>query len=333
MSFALPLAAGAVGQSLATDLAWTVASNYSISTATFDAIIGAGFIAGAALAGAFLAPGLPGTEGPRVMDGMGQVSTYGKFLPVLYGRNRIAGNVIWSKGIREVATTTESGGKGGGGGSSSTSYTYYCSWAVGLCEGKVRDIHKIWFDFDLVYEQNGSVNGAINDKTTFYYGTDDQTADPLMQAAQGATDTPAYRGVSYIVFNDILLSDWNNRIPNITVELSRFPDVGETSNIYPVEMDIDGYTGATNYTSGSIVVKNFYQVYDNYSPEYSSLDISLLTGLLRTLLLTYNNYQPENVSLGVALNTGLLRTLLLTYNNYQPENVSLGLSNIGGSLT
>jgi hypothetical protein len=65
-----------------------------------------------------------------------------------YGRFKVAGNVIWATRLREevVKETTKQGGKGGGGGTetTTTTYNYYANFAVGLCEGEILDVHRIW---------------------------------------------------------------------------------------------------------------------------------------------------------------------------------------------
>ena len=69
-----------------------------------------------------------------------QTSAYGLALPIVYGRTRVTGNLIWFGDFTPIphTATQQSGGKGGGGVSSSnTSYTYSTSFALGLCEGTI----------------------------------------------------------------------------------------------------------------------------------------------------------------------------------------------------
>src|SRR3546814_8373576 len=46
-----------------------------------------------------------------------------------------------------------------------------------------------------------------------------------MASAEGAARTPAHRGFSYVVFEDLQLADYGNRIPSLTFEV--FADEGE----------------------------------------------------------------------------------------------------------
>lgn len=54
---------------------------------------------------------------------------------------------------------------------------------------------------------------------TLYPGSQTQTADPAIQADQGAENTPAFRGLVYCVFEDLPLEDFGNRIPTIRAEV------------------------------------------------------------------------------------------------------------------
>lgn len=78
-----------------------------------------------------------------------QQSAYGGPVPVLYGTNRIAGNMVFQANFKAIAktTTTSSGGKGfGGGGSSDTNYTYTVSAILALCEGPIASVGTVWKD-------------------------------------------------------------------------------------------------------------------------------------------------------------------------------------------
>lgn len=50
---------------------------------------------------------------------------------------------------------------------------------------------------------------------TIYHGTNTQSPDPLIQGNEGVNVTPAFRGIIYAVWENMLLSDFGNRIPNI----------------------------------------------------------------------------------------------------------------------
>lgn len=164
-------------------------------------------------------------EGARLEELAVQTSTYGRVIPALYGTGRVAGNIIWARPIREMqtttSTTTRSGGKGGaiggggGGGSTQTtvetSYSYYASLAVAICEGPVSSVSRVWADAKLL--SLGQYNMRI------YYGSETQLADSLIESYEGLTT--AHRGLAYVVFEDFPLAEFGNRIPNFTFEVTR----------------------------------------------------------------------------------------------------------------
>ena len=90
----------------------------------------AGGIAGALIDQALIGSGRSVT-GSRLTDLDVQSSTEGEPIPRVYGRARLAGQVIWATRHEETAVTTRSGGKGG---TSSTTYRYHANFAVALCE-------------------------------------------------------------------------------------------------------------------------------------------------------------------------------------------------------
>jgi len=186
-------------------------------------------------------------EGSRLGDLKVQSSTYGNPLPIFYGSMRAAGNVIWSTDIIETRhTSTQSsgggGGKGGGGGGggstvTTVSYTYSQSFAVAIGEGPITGVRKIWANGKLIYNLSDSASLATIAASTsavsgirVYTGSESQTADSLIQANVGAANAPAYRGVAYVVFNNLQLADYGNRMPNVEFEVVVAADVAEVAH-------------------------------------------------------------------------------------------------------
>lgn len=164
-------------------------------------------------------------EGARLENLAVQTSTYGRMIPLVFGTVRISGNVIWSRPIREIASTTttevRSGGKGGGGGgggsststTTSTTYSYYVTLAIAICEGEITRLERVWADSKLLDLSQGVYR--------IYKGGETQLPDPLIESFQGVGATPAYRGMAYVVIEDFPLADFGNRIPNFTFEVTR----------------------------------------------------------------------------------------------------------------
>ena len=128
----------------------------------------------------------------------------------VYGRARIGGQVIWA--TRFLETVERSGGKGAPR-PRSQSFSYSVSLAVALCEGVILGIGRVWAD------------GIEIDPSTLnlrlYEGTDTQLPDPKIEAAEGAGFAPAYRGVAYVVIEDLDLGAYGNRVPQFSFEVIR----------------------------------------------------------------------------------------------------------------
>ncbi|WP_186297665.1 phage tail protein [Sedimenticola selenatireducens] len=141
----------------------------------------------------------------------------------MYGTARIAGNVIWSGGIQETSHTQDVGGKGGSS-ASHTTYTYSCSFSVGICEGEITGIRRIWADSVLIYNKGDTATAdelAVSNQNgiTVYTGSETQEPDPTIEAAEGMGNVPAFRGLAHVVFDTFQLENYGNRIPNFTFEV------------------------------------------------------------------------------------------------------------------
>ena len=198
---------------------------------------GVGYVAmGAAMGGmvgtAIDPPKGPKIQGPRLTDLAQQGASYGAPVPRIYGSCALYGNIFWieNNAIRETSNTQSSGGKGGGGGAETTTYSYSATFALGLGEGPIAAIRRIWISSKLFYDAGSSDIAAIAASNKaglnfrFYEGSPDQMPDPRMQAALGADNTPAFRGLSYIVFDDLPLTDYGNSLQGaqIKVEVVQF---------------------------------------------------------------------------------------------------------------
>ncbi|MDP3554880.1 glycoside hydrolase/phage tail family protein [Methylocystis sp.] len=203
--------------------------------------------------------------GPRLKSMDGITSTEGAGVPRIYGRARIGGQMIWATRFLERVNVsfaqTQHQGKGGGGGGGFNvqfTYAYSANFAIALCEGPVAFVRRIWAD------------GSELDMTTLpiriYPGTEDQEPDPLIVAKEGAENAPAYRGLAYIVFEDLALAPFGNRIPQFTFEVVK-PVEGLGAMIRAVDL-IPGATEAgyhpalklNFYSPGATAAENRHQL-------------------------------------------------------------------------
>ncbi|KCZ85872.1 gene transfer agent-like protein [Hyphomonas adhaerens MHS-3] len=175
--------------------------------------------AAGALAGSLIDARLaPPVDGPRVKTLPVMESREGVGIPSVYGRMRVAGQVIWASRFREHRTTQSSGSKGG---PRVTTYDYTVSLAVALGEGPVLALQRAW--------ANGKAFDLSQVTHRLYRGDETQAPDPLIEMIEGAA--PAYRGTAYIVFEDLPLDDFGNRIPQLSFEIVRVPPGSDTPGL------------------------------------------------------------------------------------------------------
>lgn len=132
----------------------------------------------------------------------------------VYGRMRVGGQVIWATQFEEHLARS-GGGKGGPPQPTTHEYSYSISIAIALCEGEIGGVGRIWADGNEIAPKD--LNMRV------YKGTDNQLPDPKMEAVEGADAVPAYRGTAYVVMEDLDLSQFGNRVPQFTFEVTR-PD-------------------------------------------------------------------------------------------------------------
>lgn len=172
----------------------------------------AGWIAGSML-GNLLDP--PKVKGPELSDLKLQSSTYGKMIPIVYGKMRIAGTVDWiANDGKMVPHKKTSGGKGGGPKVESTNYT--AGWSVKYCNNEISAVLKRWSDARVV--SGGDSDEEADIPLTTYYGTSDQLPDPTIEADIGAGEVPGNRGYFYEVYGpDVGMEQFGNHLPQMEV--------------------------------------------------------------------------------------------------------------------
>jgi hypothetical protein len=176
------------------------------------------------------------TIGPRLQDLSVNASTYGKTIPFGYGAMLYNGNIIWSPGLEEHEKSETVGGggllgKGGGPSQTTITFTYTASYAIIFAEGPISAYSRIWGDTKLLTDPflkqaaDGTIEGDLDvlgkfDRNmTKYLGTETQLPDATMEAEEGVGNISAHRGLAYIMFTDLPLEDFGNRIPNTRAEI------------------------------------------------------------------------------------------------------------------
>ncbi len=188
-----------------------------------------GAIAGSVVDQALLGPLASATGqttmpvGPRVTDLKLGTSSEGTPLPKVYGRARVAGQLIWAtrfKEKKEKVKQQTTGGKNVAGATTSGSgktaktikYTYFANVAYALSEGPIDRIGTIWADGKKL--KKGKFNFDV------YRGTETQTGNSLIAGKENG-EVPGYRGTAYIVFKNMPLESFGNRLPQLNFEVLR----------------------------------------------------------------------------------------------------------------
>jgi hypothetical protein len=160
------------------------------------------------------------TSEPRLGALSVQQSTYGLALPIVYGRTRVSGNLIWYGDFVAIATTTttSSGGKGGGGVSQqSTTFTYEAAVLLALCEGPIGGVVSVWQAKKRFEAQDGKTaieqlalsfvpgtpgQATWSHLTTNHSGSHFHGDKPVGNEALGYTSTALLYGANFALTNN-----------------------------------------------------------------------------------------------------------------------------------
>jgi hypothetical protein len=143
----------------------------------------------------------------RTADPQVQAASYGEPIPVVRGRMRVSGNVIWAEAIRETPARSSKRG--------SSSASWSASFAVLLARGPIVGIGRVWADGKLLRDAAGQWLQPVTMR--LLPGSERQQPDPLIAAAE--TLAPAFRGLAVAVFEDLPLGEFGNRLPNLALEV------------------------------------------------------------------------------------------------------------------
>lgn len=167
-------------------------------------------------------------------------SQYGAPIPIVFGADKVAGNVIWAGPITTKSVQVE--GK----------LLFYrtLDFCVAVAEGPINEVLRIWLGDKMVYNTvmevdendipvptaDGYVNGftvdvidpdsplagvdevADTSEISIFKGNEDQIPYGIMVNEEGFLNTPAYRGTAYIMFENFIVSSAS--MPNIFIEVA-----------------------------------------------------------------------------------------------------------------
>lgn len=167
-------------------------------------------------------------------------SNYGQAIPLVYGADKLRGNVIWSYSEPKYYTKADTGEQG---------LYYSVDFALAICEGQLADVLRIWAGEVLIFDNSADtdVNGVVQadddgnlsslqiditdpngpfgslaysakaTKFTVFKGTETQLPPPRMLEIEGGCITCAHRGVAYLFVENYVSAD--NSVPDFAVEV------------------------------------------------------------------------------------------------------------------
>ena len=129
----------------------------------------------------------------RILSLQVQQSSQGLTLPVIYGRTRVAGNLIWYGDFVTIEnkTTTQQGGKGGGVKQVDIAYTYEAAVMLALCEGEIQGVGRIWRDKE-------KFDSLAQLRLTLMRGGDEQPLWTHLAQAKHTGQALNYSGTAYL---------------------------------------------------------------------------------------------------------------------------------------
>lgn len=190
------------------------------------------------------------------------------------------------------------GGKGGGKGKGGQEYyEYFGNFAMGLCEGPVSEVLRIWADSNLIYDKynvddedvvdigfstdqgdsgggkgggkggggkgkgggKGQGAGTKPFQFEFYNGAESQVPPDFMVEKNGEDrPTPGHRGLCFLFFRKFPLKDFGNRIPTITAEVIMPPPERKPSWTWFDQLDPPWTTGVVGTLYLDPLRRKFY---------------------------------------------------------------------------
>ncbi len=193
-----------------------------------------------------------------------QSSIEGKPIPRGWGQARVAGNLIWYGDFSAVAIQQKSGGGGKGGGATggggkgqqgNVQYSYYTSFALGVCEGPIASIDRAWV--------NKSV-GNIPAQFALEVFNGDYAQLPWGYLSTAHPDQALnYRGLAYVAQAGLFLGS-SAELPNysfeVTFDISWATDDIPDANPRDVVVDFltNPYAGVPSWPSGRLASLDNY---------------------------------------------------------------------------
>lgn len=178
---------------------------------------------------------------------------YGQPIALVFGTAKISGKIIWASQIKELQISNISkqyllDTENVSAIHNLIQCEYYLSFAVAICEGEISEISRVW--------ANGELLNLGQYKFRLYLGSEQQLPDALIASSCEQGCVPAFRGLSYGIFEDLPLSDFNNKIPHFSFEVTRKANIPcnlESKIVEDLIESIDIIPGSGEFVYDTIV--------------------------------------------------------------------------------
>lgn len=155
-------------------------------------------------------------------------ASYGEVVPEVLGTTRLSGNIIYYDDFtpHEHRSTTRTG-KGGGSKHTEITYTYTVACAIGLCEGPIAGIGKVWRDKEIYTYPSEKI------ELTAYNGDFGQTPWPYVLSKHPEKALP-YSGLAYMA--GVVDLGERGSLPQFNFEIrGKLLDTGDGIDVNPAD--------------------------------------------------------------------------------------------------
>jgi len=175
-----------------------------------------------------------------------QSSALGKVLPIIYGSQRVACNLMWYGDFGSVAQQSaggggggkggEGGGGGGKGGGGGVTYKYHTSVALGICEGPIVSFGDAYIDKNIVSISSLGFSAFLGSYSQSPWG---------YLSTNHSDEALYYRGIAYLAAASYQLGN-SAQLPNHNFEVH-----GIFSNSISGQVDADASLVIEDYLTNA----------------------------------------------------------------------------------
>lgn len=168
------------------------------------------------------------TTAERINEFQINSASYGEVVPEVLGTTRQSGNVIYYDDFTaHEHKSTQRTGKGGGSKHTNITYTYSVACAIGLCEGPISGIGKVWIDKEIFTYPQSEI------QLTLFDGRLGQQPWPYVVSKHPEKALP-YSGLAYMA--GVVDLGERGSLPNYNFEVKgKLLDTGDGIDVNPAD--------------------------------------------------------------------------------------------------